>query len=98
MGNSDLDESRKALIAALLRRAHEQSRASAERSPFWREGQWRCEYYTTPGPDRLKLFSGGRCVVEEPVSGSSRAGRRARGLRRGGKRVGVAGVGQAPLE
>jgi hypothetical protein len=98
MGNSDSDESRRALIDALLRRAHEQSQASAERSPFWREGQWRCEYYRTPGPDRLKLFSGDRCVLEEPVQGSASADQRAQELRRAVKQGGVAGVGQAPLE
>jgi hypothetical protein len=98
MGISDPDEDRRALIEALLRRAHEQSRASAERSPFWREGQWRCEYYRTPGPDRLKLFSGERCVLEEPVQGGASADRRAQELRRAVKRGGVAATAQPPFE
>ena len=82
MGHPDTDESRKALIDLLLRQAHEQSLTSAERSPFWREGQWRCEFYRSQDTDRLKLFSGDRCVLEEPVQGPASADARAQELRR----------------
>lgn len=82
MGNRDEDEGRKALVDALLRQAHEQSRGSAERAPFWREGEWRCEFHKRPGDERLKVFSGERCVHEEPVQGSSGADSRAQELRR----------------
>jgi hypothetical protein len=80
MGNPDPDEGRRALIDRLLRLAHEQSSRSAERSPFWREGAWRCEFYKSSG--RLKLFSGDRCVHEEIVQGTARATVRAQELRR----------------
>jgi len=69
------------LAQALLQRAHEQSAESPERSPFWREGPWRCEYYRSGGPERLKVFSGDACVHEEPVQDQS-ADRRARELKR----------------
>jgi hypothetical protein len=82
MGHSETDESRKALIDGLLRQAHQQSLTSAERSPFWREGQWRCEFYRSPDTDRLKLFSGDRCVHEEMVQGAASADIRAQELRR----------------
>jgi hypothetical protein len=81
MGNSS-DQERKALVDGLLRRLHEQSSASAEPSPFWREGQWRCEFHRRPGDERLKVFSGARCVHEEAVQGRAVADLRAQELRR----------------
>lgn len=66
----------------LLRKIHQESRNSPERSPFWREGQWRCEFYARDGDARLKVFSGERCVHEEPVQGRARADARAQELRR----------------
>ena len=77
----DLDPDKSALAQSLLRRAHEQSSQSPERSPFWREGPWRCEYYRSGGPERLKVFSGESCVHEEVVQDQSPE-RRARELKR----------------
>lgn len=76
------DEERKALVERLLWKAHEQSLTSPERSPFWRDGPWRCEFHRSPGKDRLKVFSGDRCVHEELVQGKAGADVRARELRR----------------
>jgi hypothetical protein len=69
-------------VEGLLRLAHEQSLHGAERSPFWREGPWRCEFHHRPGDDRLKLFSGASCVHEERVQDRARADARAQELRR----------------
>lgn len=82
MGNRSADEDRKALVEGLLWKAHEQSVTSPERSPFWREGPWRCEFHRSPGRDRLKVFSGDRCVHEELVQGKAGADVRAQELRR----------------
>ncbi|MGH9309978.1 MAG: hypothetical protein ACRD1U_11430 [Vicinamibacterales bacterium] len=82
MGESHSEMDRKALIDRLLRQAHEQSRKSAERSPFWREGEWRCEFYKQPGDARLKVFSGEQCVHEERVQNHAAADRRSKELRR----------------
>jgi hypothetical protein len=82
MGESDSDRERKALIDGLLRQAHEQSKRSAERSPFWREGEWRCEFHTQSGDGRLKVFSGEQCVHEERVQNGTAADTRARELKR----------------
>jgi hypothetical protein len=81
MGNSS-DLERKTLIDALLKRLHEQSSTRAEPSPFWREGQWRCEFHRRDGDERLKVFSGDRCVHEESVQGRAVADRRAQELLR----------------
>lgn len=70
------------LERTLLEKAHEQSAASPERSPFWREGPWRCEFHRKPGDERLKVFSGSRCVHEESVQNQAVAYRRAQELRR----------------
>jgi len=75
-------DERKAMEDNLLRKVHQESRNSPERSPFWREGQWRCEFYARDGDTRLKVFSGERCVHEEPVQGRARADTRAQELRR----------------
>jgi hypothetical protein len=69
MSPTDLDK--KTLAESLLMKVHEQSEEGPERSPFWREGRWRCEYYRTGGSARLKVFSGESCVHEEVVQGSS---------------------------
>ena len=82
MGYPSTDQSRKELVDVLLRRAHEQSSNGAERQPFWREGSWRCEFYKSAGTDRLKLFSGARCVHEEIVKDAAGATERAQELRR----------------
>jgi len=82
MGYPDQEEDRKTLVDRLLRQAHEQSMNSAERSPFWREGPWRCEFYRNAETGRLKVFSGDRCVHEEPVQGQAVADARAQELRR----------------
>jgi hypothetical protein len=81
MAYPDSDEERRTLVDGLMRQAHEQSRHSAERSPFWREGTWRCEFHRQAGDARLKLFSGARCVHEEPVQDRARADVRAQELR-----------------
>jgi hypothetical protein len=84
MGESRSDEPeerRRALEDRLLRQAHERGSTEAERSPFWREGRYRCEFHKRPGDERLKVFSGERCVHEEAVQGSG-ADRRAQELRR----------------
>jgi hypothetical protein len=75
------DEERRALVDTLLRLAHEQSSASAERSPFWREGPWRCEFHRQPGDQRLKIFKGDSCVHEETVHDKAAAAARAEELR-----------------
>ena len=82
MRDSIMDDERRTVVDGLLRLAHEQSQKSAERSPFWREGAWRCEFHRRPGDERLKLFSGPSCVHEEPVPDSARADARAQELRR----------------
>jgi hypothetical protein len=82
MGYPDDGEDRKTLVERLLRQVHEQSINSAERSPFWREGSWRCEFYRSPETGRLKVFSGDRCVHEESVQGQAVADARAQELRR----------------
>jgi hypothetical protein len=82
MAYPNSDNERRTLVEGLLRQAHEQSRNSAERSPFWREGPWRCEFHRRPGDERLKLFSGASCVHEEPVQDPARADARAQELRR----------------
>jgi hypothetical protein len=81
MGHNPEDD-RTALVERLLQKAHEQSVTSPERSPFWREGTWRCEFHRRPGTDRLKVFSGDRCVHEELVQGKAGADVRAQELRR----------------
>lgn len=81
MGHPLADEERERLIDGLMRRAHEQSRCSPERSPFWREGKLRCEFHRQPGDERLKIFSGERCIHEEAVQSRSAADARARELR-----------------
>ncbi|MGH9370968.1 MAG: hypothetical protein ACRD15_05500 [Vicinamibacterales bacterium] len=82
MGESQSDQQRKTLIDRLLRQAHEHGSTSAERSPFWREGEWRCEFHKGPGDERLKVFSGERCVHEESVQGTEVAAKRSQELRR----------------
>jgi hypothetical protein len=82
MGYPKSDEDRKVLVDRLLWQAHEQSLRGAERSPFWREGPWRCEFHRSAEAERLKLFSGDRCVYEEPVQGVAGAAVRSRELRR----------------
>ena len=82
MGATDRERERRELIATLIRLAHEQSSASPEPAPFWREGPWRCEYHSTTEQPRLKVFSGERCVHEEPVPGKAAADARSRELRR----------------
>jgi hypothetical protein len=81
MGDPTSDEERKALVDRLMQKAYEQHRQSPERSPFWREGPFRCEFYTQPA-ERLKLFSGDRCVYEEAVQGTAGANRRSEELHR----------------
>jgi hypothetical protein len=92
MGYPETDEARRALVDHLLRQAHEQSINSAERSPFWREGPWRCEFYKSPGTERLKLFSGDRCVHEEIVQDTAGATLRAQELRRAVIQGAVGGI------
>jgi hypothetical protein len=82
MGDLKSDVERKALVDRLLSQAHEQSVRGAERAPFWREGVWRCEFHRSAEPERLKLFSGDRCVYEEAVQGAARADVRSKELRR----------------
>jgi hypothetical protein len=71
----------KTLAEALLLKAHEQSSQSPERSPFWREGPWRCEYHRSGPSPRLKVFSGDSCVHEEAVQNTA-ADRRSLELKR----------------
>ena len=80
MGNPESD--RRALEGTLLKKVHEQSSTSPERAPFWREGEWRCEFHKRPGDERLKVFSGANCVHEESVPSQAAADARARELRR----------------
>lgn len=75
------DDDRTELVASLLRKAHEESLESPERSPFWREGAWRCELHCQDGQERLKVFRGDRCVHEEIVEGQARARARCYALR-----------------
>ncbi len=82
MGTPESDQERRTLIDRLLRQAHEQSRRSAERSPFWREEEWRCEFHRQPGDERLKVFSGEQCVHEERVQDKTIADTRSQELRR----------------
>ena len=82
MGHPKSDADRKALIDRLLAQAHEQTVRGAERSPFWREDGWRCEFHRSEPTERLKLFSGDRCVYEEAVQGLAGASLRAKELRR----------------
>src|SRR5687767_2865737 len=97
MGYPDSGEDGKTLVERLLRQLHEQSINCAERSPFWREGSWRCEYYRSPETGRLKVFSGDQCVHEEPVQGQAGAAIRAQELRRAVTQGG-AGSGQPLLK
>ena len=76
------NEDRGTLAGALLRQARERGTTRAEREPFWREGRWRCEFHASGGDERLKVFSGERCVHEEPVQGRAAADERSRELRR----------------
>jgi hypothetical protein len=95
MGDPKSDEDRKALVDRLLSQAHEQSVRGAERSPFWREGPWRCEFHRNSQTERLKLFSGERCVYEEPVQGVAGASVRSKELRRAvvqGDRAAIQGL------
>ena len=80
MASKSPDE-REPSVDTLLRKIHQESRNSPERSPFWREGRWRCEFYAADGDARLKVFSGDRCVHEEPVQGRAGADTRAQELR-----------------
>jgi hypothetical protein len=83
MGDPDEDEQRARLVRSLLQRVHAQSGTGAERTPFWREGNWRCEFHNQPGGDPLlKVFRGASCVHEEPVQNATTAEVRARELRR----------------
>jgi hypothetical protein len=82
MAPPECDRDRHALVQSLLQKIHEQSRTAPERSPFWREGRWRCEFHRTNGEEWLKLFSGDRCVHEERVHGENAAEIRASELRR----------------
>jgi hypothetical protein len=70
------------LVESLLRKVHEQSLQSPERSPFWRDGPWRCEFYGSQEPARLKVFRGDACVHEELLSGRGEADQRCRELKR----------------
>jgi hypothetical protein len=81
MTPSDVQDPKK-LVQSLLQRVHEQSAEAPERSPFWREGQWRCEFYNSGQPARLKVFSGEACVHEESVQSRAVADDRARELKR----------------
>lgn len=81
MVDSKGNDDRTALIASLLRKVHEQSLDSPEPSPFWREGDWRCEFHRQAGQERLKVFRGDRCVHEEAVQGPARAHARCDELR-----------------
>lgn len=78
----NLDRAREAMEDNLLRKIHQESQNAPERSPFWREGHWRCEFYAQDGDPRLKVFSGSRCVHEEPVQGRAGADVRSQELRR----------------
>lgn len=69
MTPSDSQDQRTTAFEKLLRRLHEQSTDSPERSPFWREDGWRCEFHKQGGPPRLKVFKGEECVHEEVVQG-----------------------------
>lgn len=69
MAPNKVDEPRRTLVDSLLRKAHEQSADSPERTPFWREGRLRCEFHKHDGPPKLKVFSGDVCVHEEVVHG-----------------------------
>jgi hypothetical protein len=75
-------EPRQALVTNLLKKAHEQSKQSPERAPFWREGRLRCEFYKVDGRPRLKVFAGEVCVHEELVQGKPTAEERSDELRR----------------
>jgi hypothetical protein len=81
MGNPDVNEQRSRLVRSLLERVHKQSETGAERSPFWREGSWRCEFHNHPDP-QLKVFRGASCVHEERVQNAANAEARSRELRR----------------
>ena len=78
----DVTDQRKTLVDSLLQKVHEQSEQAPERSPFWREGKWRCEFYDTGESARLKVFSGEACVHEESVQSKAAADDRCRELKR----------------
>ena len=73
MPNDLTDAERQKLIADCLQRLHDHARSAdlPERSPFWREGEWRCELHRGTGVPRLKVFRGASCVHEEVTDPSS---------------------------
>ena len=82
MTRRNVRESPQSLVTNLLMKVHEQSRQSPERAPFWRDGQWRCEFHTNDGTPRLKVFSGATCVHEELIPSKSTAEQRSAELKR----------------
>ena len=76
---TDIERQRE--IDELLRRAHKESLEGPERSPFWRDGAWRCELHLGDRRPRLKVFAGRTCVHEEPTVPGATATRRAHELR-----------------
>jgi hypothetical protein len=78
----DVERQHETLVENLLRKVHRQSLDGPARSPFWREGPWRCEYYESQGPARLKVFRGEACVHEEVVSNTETAPERCVELKR----------------
>ena len=73
MSPFDVERQHETLVENLLRTVHRQSLDGPARSPFWREGPWRCEFYESQSPARLKVFRGEACVHEEVVQNKETA-------------------------
>ena len=79
---SPYDVDHETLVENLLRQVHSHSSSEPSRSPFWREGPWRCEYHESTPPARLKVYKGEACVHEEVVQDSNTAPQRCIELKR----------------
>ena len=80
--SSTFENGRENLVNNLLRKVHEHSISGPERSPFWRDGRWRCEFHKNDGSPRLKVFQGEVCVHEETLQGRSTPEDRSNELKR----------------
>ena len=82
MKRKPTDAERQTEIDELLARAHKQSQAAPEWTPFWREGGWRCELHVNDEGLLLKVFNRDTCVYEEATKSGPTASARMLELRR----------------
>ena len=82
MNHDSSDWQRQKQIDDLLGHLHQQSGKEPQRSPFWREGRWRCELHVDDSAATLKVFNRDTCVHEESIKPGQTAEERIRELKR----------------